>query len=104
MFPKRNFLVVIFIIALAGIIALPFFHCNHSVKATYHRFLETEEFKQLSRKEQVDKCGSCHKQEYENELKGPHSHAYQMLKEHKAFVNSPLYDCDFYTRQVNGDF
>ena len=78
--------------------------CNQAKKPDYHNFLSTPAFLKLSRQEQVQKCGSCHQQQFENELKGPHSHAYQMLKEHRDFVNSDKYDCGFYTHQVNGDF
>ncbi len=104
MFPKRKFIAAIFVIALAAILVLPLYLCNQKATAAYHNFLGSEDFKKLSRTHQVAKCGVCHKQQFENELKGPHSHAYQMLKEHRDFVNSDKYDCDFYTRQVNRDF
>jgi len=99
MVSKRKFLFAIFIVALLGVIVLPFFNCNQT--SAYHEFLGAEIFKKLSRTDQVKKCASCHKQEYESELIGPHSHAYEMLKEHKAFVNSDLYQCYFYTKTVN---
>ena len=104
MFLKRKFIAAVFTIALAAILVLPLYRCNQKAVAAYHNFLSTEEFKKLSRTDQVAKCGTCHKQQYENELKGPHSHAYQMLKEHRDFVNSDKFNCGFYTKQVNGDF
>jgi hypothetical protein len=101
MFVKLKFVSVGFIIVLTGILVLPLYRCNQKANAIYHNFLQTEEFKKLSRKDQIAKCASCHKQEYENELLGPHSHAYEMLNEHKTFVNSSLYKCPFYTKTVN---
>lgn len=103
MFYRRKIIAIVFLMLLVAVIVLPPNQCNQKA-AAYHNFLGTDEFEKLSRTDQVAKCGICHSKQYENELKGPHSHAYQMLKEHKDFVNSDKYDCDFYTRQVNGDF
>jgi hypothetical protein len=63
--------------------------------------LYTEEFQQLERSEQIKRCASCHQQIFDNEQSGPHAAAYERLTQHKAFVNHPSYDCDFYTRHVN---
>lgn len=104
MISKRRFIVAAFLITSIGILVLPLCRCNQKATAAYHNFLDTEEFKKLARTDQIAKCGTCHKQEYENELKGPHSHAYKMLNEHRDFVNSDKFKCDFYTKQVNADY
>jgi len=89
---------------MACVIILPYCHSNPRDTAPYHSFLKTEEFKKLGRTDQVMKCAGCHKLEFENEKKGPHSNAYQKLRDHRTFVNSDRYNCDFYTRRVNRDF
>ncbi len=66
-----------------------------------HDFAASEEFKKLSREEQVKKCGSCHKEIYDNEMLGPHSHAYTNLKAHLDFTNSKEYDCPAYRDFAN---
>lgn len=104
MFRKNIYAITLFMAALAGILVLPLVRCNQGHKKNYHSFLETDEFKKLSRVNQLAKCATCHQYEFENELKGPHSHAYKMLKSHRDFVNSDHYDCDYYTKQVNKDF
>lgn len=67
----------------------------------YHSFLGTKEYVNAPRTQQILKCASCHKQEYENELLGPHSNAYRKLEEHLDFINSTEYDCPAYTQYVN---
>lgn len=104
MFLKQQFILTVFVIALAGIIVLPLYRCNQKDTAAYHSFLDTKEFIALQRSDQMAKCGTCHRQEFENELKGPHSHAYEILKQHRDFVNSDRFSCEFYTKQVNADF
>lgn len=78
--------------------------CTTFRKDRYHGFLGTKDFEQLPRAEQAGKCGTCHQQEYENELKGPHYNAFTYLKEHVEFVNSSLYDCYFYRDHVNESY
>ncbi len=99
---KFRFAFLFFTLSVCVII-LPYCH-SYPKKADYHNFLKTEEFKKLSRADQLLKCASCHKQEYDNEKKGPHANAYHMLFEHRAFVNTDKYKCDFYTRRVNRDY
>jgi hypothetical protein len=91
-------------VLLACIIILPYCHTQEKKTLGCHSFLNTEEFKKLSRADQVLKCASCHKAEFDNEMKGPHANAYKMLLLHKAFVNSDRYECSFWTRHVNIDF
>ncbi|GEM_PF-902389 len=104
MFSKRKILFVAFFAALTAVIILPLSNCNRRSADVYHGFLETGEFRKMERADQMLKCASCHPQEYENELKGPHSYSYKSLVEHKAFVNSSSYQCDFYTAHVNRSF
>ena len=66
--------------------------------------LYDDSFNKLSRKEQIKKCGECHKTEYENELAGPHAIAHNALTAHKEFVNSSAYTCAFYTKYVNARY
>jgi hypothetical protein len=104
MFTRRK--IILSVLVFAGFaILLPFFNCNQGAKTpSYHSFLNSKEFKTLTRKDQVLKCAGCHKLEYENEMKGPHANAFRLLTEHKAFINSPAYNCDFYTKRVNSCF
>ena len=100
---KRNIAIILFTLS-AVLILSPFYHCNQYGNAHYHDFLKSENFGKMTRREQILKCASCHKQEYDNELKGPHANAYKMLLQHKSFVNSDLYKCSFWTRHVNNHF
>ncbi len=100
MFSIRKIVFVVFTAVMISII-LMCCHSSNSSKKSYHDFLQTDEFKKMKRVDQVAKCASCHKQEYENEMKGPHANAYKNLLAHQAFVNSDKYNCDFYTKQVN---
>src|SRR5947209_4726229 len=84
--------------AIITVVLLPIVRCNQHTTAYYHGFLQTDEFKNLTRDKQVKKCGTCHKQEYENEMNGPHANAYKNLLAHLAFVNGDKYNCDFYTK------
>ena len=61
-----------------------------------HYFAGLDDFKKLSREEQVKKCGSCHEAIYKNEMLGPHAHAYTNLQGHIQFVRSKEYDCQEY--------
>lgn len=75
---------------------------NYKYNSTnYHNFLEEDTFKKLPRGLQIQKCAECHKQEYDNEMAGPHANAYKNLVAHKEFVNSDKYDCWFYTGLIN---
>lgn len=74
---------------------------NRAREEWQHNFIETEDFKMLSRTDQVKKCGSCHQEIYENELKGPHANAFINLQNHMAFVNSDSYDCKEYCNYLN---
>jgi hypothetical protein len=100
MFSARKTVFVIFTVMMVSIILICC-HSNILSKKSYHDFLQTAEFKKMKRIDQVAKCALCHKQECENEMKGPHANAYQHLAAHQAFVNSDRYNCDFYTKQVN---
>ncbi len=68
-----------------------------------HGFATREEFKNLSRKEQVKKCGSCHEAIYKNEMLGPHANAWKNLRAHIDFINSTEYDCAYYKGLVKRD-
>ena len=103
MLSKRNIIVLTFWAILATTI-LSYCSGNKKHIPEYHSFLESSDFKSMSRTDQSKKCSTCHKQEYENETKGPHANAYRLLKEHAAFVNSKSYNCDFYTQKVNTHF
>lgn len=61
-----------------------------------HPVNERNGFKKLTRQQQNEKCGSCHKEIYENEKNGPHANAYKMLSSHFDFIESPAYDFDGY--------
>jgi len=100
---KARFVFIVFVL-LACILILPYCHSNKNPAYEYHSFLNEETFKKLSRTEQVAKCGTCHQQVFENEKLGPHANAFKKLSEHRAFVNSKFYECDFYMRRVNRDF
>jgi len=101
---NRSLILFSFIAGVVAVILLPLVQCNQPETAPYHKFLQTKEFQKLSRTDQLSKCASCHKQEFDNEAKGPHAHAYLSLTEHSDYVNSPAYDCDFYTTHVNKSF
>ncbi len=64
---------------------------EHVINKRAHEPIEMAEFKNLSRKEQVQKCGSCHAREYENEMKGPHSAAFNQYMNHLMYVWSDEY-------------
>lgn len=104
MYSKRNFVFIAFSIITIFVLIIPAINCNQASKAPYHDFLLSEDFQKMPREKQILKCADCHKQEYENELKGPHSYSYKSITEHRDFVNSSKYDCDFYTRHVNRSF
>lgn len=104
MFSNRKILLFIFSAATPAVILFPLLRCNNYPGAAYHKFLHTEEFKNISRSEQTKKCAECHKKEYENEMMGPHAAAFKNLSAHKEFVNSNKYDCGFYTQHVNEAF
>jgi hypothetical protein len=101
---RRKFIFIAFTIAITAIVILPLENCNQSNKTPYHNFLHTEEFQKLPREKQIQKCATCHKQEFENEKNGPHAFSYTSILEHKNFVNSDKYDCDFYTKHVNRSY
>lgn len=106
MFKKPRTAISFFILA-TGVVLLT--HCQpdkrtkgaYYSESSYHGFLQTDSFKQLPRIMQIQKCAECHKQEYDNEMAGPHANAYKNLVAHKEFVNSDKYNCWFYTRRVN---
>lgn len=83
---------------------LPLMQCRQKPLQAYHSFLHTQEFKNLARTEQLQKCATCHKQEFDNEMAGPHAAAFKNLTAHRNFVNSNKYDCAFYTVHVNESF
>ncbi|MCS6933599.1 MAG: cytochrome c family protein [Chitinophagales bacterium] len=59
-----------------------------------------EEFFKLTRSEQNKECGKCHQEIYEQELNGPHAHAYYSIQEHVQYVSQPKYECSFYENHV----
>ena len=75
--------------------------CTESSSANNSMF--DEEFLKLSRKEQIEKCASCHQSVHQDELAGPHYNAYTNLKKHEEIVNSENYKDDFYTEHVNNN-
>ncbi len=96
---------ILLAVFMVTVVAIMLNCCNYNKSNTpYHDFLQSEEFKTLNRKEQITKCASCHKEQVENESKGPHGNAYQQLVAHRDFVNSDKYSCGFYTRSVNRSF
>jgi hypothetical protein len=91
-------IVSVFILSLAVILL----QCrNKTGKRLKHDFTASDEFKKLSRSEQVEKCGSCHKEIYENEMAGPHANAYKNLQAHIAFIESDAYDYATYKKIVS---
>ncbi len=58
-------------------------------------------FNNLSRENQVQECAKCHRQEYENELKGPHANSYKVIIKHKEYIHKPAYECSFYAKYVD---
>ncbi len=101
---KKNHIISFLIFFSLISIISPFFQCSQLTNTEYHNFVATNEFKNLIREEKISKCATCHQKEYENELKGPHTSAYQKLLEHKSFVNSNKYQCVYYTNEVNKSF
>jgi hypothetical protein len=97
-------LLVIYASAAAIILLLPLMQCSQKPSQPYHNFLQTEAFKRLPRIAQVQKCATCHKQEFDNEMAGPHAAAFRNLTAHRSYVNSTKYDCAFYTVHVNESF
>lgn len=101
---NQNKLFSIFIVAVLFLAVWPLFQCQQNKLSQYHNFVLSEEFNSLTRQEQILKCANCHRQEFDNEIKGPHSFAYKSISAHKEFVNSKQYDCDFYTQHVNRSY
>jgi hypothetical protein len=100
----KSFFIIFFLVGLILISIVPLIKHNTRSKKSYHMFLDTQDFKSLSRIKQVEKCGDCHKEIYKNELDGPHYNSYRILLEHRSFVNSDKYDSCFYTTRVNNVF
>jgi hypothetical protein len=74
--------------------------CKNKAEDKNHEFLKDKRFHLLDRGAKLKKCGSCHEQEFKNEMDGPHFAAYKYLEEHVDFINSEQYDCEFYTKNV----
>jgi len=55
-----------------------------------------DSFNSLTREQQVKTCGACHRQEYENEMKGPHANSYKNLQAHFALTASGRLKCPEY--------
>lgn len=70
----------------AIVVAASWTSCNRASRSSAHRAHYVEVT--LSRPQQVEKCGSCHTQAFENWKKGPHANAYKMLRAHDAYIDS----------------
>lgn len=77
------------------------YHAASNTESDKTGELYTKEFMQLGRDEQLKQCAQCHQQIFDNEQAGPHAAAYAKLTDHKDFVNTSQYRCDFYTKHVN---
>jgi len=89
---------------LVAIVLLIFSQCKwENTEKKQHDFVQLQEFKKLSRAEQVKKCGQCHQAEYDNEMKGPHANANTNLEAHINFVNGGKYDYKDYKTFVNNN-
>ena len=62
---------------------------------------ETDTTGLSSREIEIQKCAACHPKEYKNWLKGPHSRAYALLKEHQKVVNQDTYYTAQWAAHVN---
>ncbi len=94
-------------ILLAGLAVttiLPYCNSEHDALPAHHAFLESGEFKNMNRAEQIQQCASCHNDIFQNEMIGPHANAYEKLLDHIEYINSELYDCEFYTAHVNKSY
>lgn len=58
----------------------------------------------VDRVKAIEKCASCHKQEYENWLIGPHANSYKSLLEHKQYVESSKNFSDTYRKTISDNF
>ncbi len=72
--------------------------CRNNVKSPHE--MDAAGFSLLSRTQQVEKCGSCHKDILKNELEGPHANSYKKLMEHIEFINSSRFDQKEYAELV----
>jgi hypothetical protein len=89
---------------ICAIALLIFSQCKWgNAEKKQHDFAQLQEFKKLNRVDQVKKCGSCHKAEYDNEMKGPHAHAHTNLEAHINFINGAKYDYADYKTFVNNN-
>ena len=104
MLAKRSILFVGFVAVVLLLLVVSITQCQQQNGSPYHDFLSSETFQKLSRAQQLDKCATCHQQIFDNEKRGPHAFSFQSITQHKAFVNSKQYDCDFYTQHVNRSF
>lgn len=101
---KQSLLFITFVSLVLLIVVSPMMNCRQLTPDTNHSFVTSEDFQKLPRNQQIQKCSNCHKQQFDNEMRGPHAYAFQSISEHKDFVNSTKYDCDFYTKHVNRSY
>lgn len=97
---KKTYFVYFALLLLMAVVT----QCNNRGKrpaegaAAHHPLIDS--FNSLTREQQVKTCGSCHVQQYENEMKGPHANAYKNLQAHFAMVQSGYYQCPEYEAYV----
>lgn len=86
------------ILLLTAFIAGLLYRCGPGVNAAKKtHYLDST----LSREKQVEKCGSCHKEVYNDWLSGPHAYAYTGLLEHKRYVSGSANFPDVYKPFLN---
>lgn len=58
----------------------------------------------VNRLKAIEKCASCHKEEYDNWLIGPHANSYKSLLEHKHYVDTSKNFSDAYRDLLSSSF
>jgi len=82
--------------------------CEHNKDKTHSTTVQSvhpqiDSFNALTREQQVNTCGNCHNNVYENEMKGPHANALKRLHEHAMadWSQHPEYNNYLQTVYVN---
>jgi hypothetical protein len=101
---KRNHIFILFLlIALIIMIQMTlsyYLQVRKETDSTNNIFLNNN----MSRIELLNTCKSCHLNQHENEMIGPHANAYESLLEHKDYVNKKEYHSPQWTQLVNHSF
>ncbi len=93
---KGKLVIAIFI---AGVLFTTLRSCTSSQSANSDKQL----YEGLSRNEILNKCITCHPNEYNEEKNGPHSNTFHVLLQHQKDVNAPNFHEKPYTDFVNGN-